>query len=211
MRVLPESLIKISLPFGIRKDEVRKFLEKNTDWILRRRQELQNRVEVPAVQFVNGQVLPFYGEELILRITYTQSNLKRDLRVAKEGSFLSVEIHSGQQQNIKKHIIRWYQNQMLLKIGERVEFYSRSIGVKPTSIKIRNYKSRWGACSSKGALVFNWQIISFKPELFDYVVAHEVCHLVHMNHSPAFYKLLAGLGFNKKEMHRQIRPLKNIF
>ena len=211
MRVLPKSLIKISLPFGISQNQVRKFLEKNTDWIIRRRQELEFRTEVIPIQFIDGQRLPFYGEELVLQIVFTTSKNKKPI-ITKYEKILSVELGSAaDQQLIKKHIIRWYQNQMLLKINSRVDFYSAAIGVKPTSIKIRNYKSRWGACSSKGALIFNWQIISFKPELFDYVVAHEVCHLVHMNHSPAFYKLLAELGFYKKEVHKQIRPLKNIF
>ena len=64
---------------------------------------------------------------------------------------------------------------------------------------------------TKKDLIFNWQIIIMKENHFNYVVAHEVCHLKEMNHSLRFYKLLSQLGFEKNSIHSEMRYLKNLF
>ena len=72
-------------------------------------------------------------------------------------------------------------------IPERVKYYAPKIGVSYGRITIRNQRTRWGSCSSKGNLNFNCLLVLFPPEVIDSVVVHELCHRKHMNHSPAFY------------------------
>lgn len=78
----------------------------------------------------------------------------------------------------------------LERIRSRVNFYSPLIGVQPGRIAIRDQKSRWGSCSSKGNLNFNWKLIMAPPQVLDYVVIHELCHLLEFNHSPRFWQLV---------------------
>ncbi len=73
-------------------------------------------------------------------------------------------------------------------ITSRVEYYSPMIGKPYQGISIRDQKTRWGSCSSKGNLNFNWRLILAPPQVLDYVVVHELCHLLHMDHSPAFWQ-----------------------
>lgn len=72
----------------------------------------------------------------------------------------------------------------------RVEHWSPLIGVRPQRIQIRNQKTRWGSASSRGTLSFNWRLIFARPEIVDYVVVHELCHLLVPNHSPAYWRLV---------------------
>lgn len=72
-------------------------------------------------------------------------------------------------------------------IPGRVSFYAREIGVNYGRITIRNQKSRWGSCSSEGNLNFNCLLMLAPPEIIDYVVVHELCHRLEMNHSPCFW------------------------
>lgn len=72
-------------------------------------------------------------------------------------------------------------------IPERVEYYAKIIGVEYDRITIRNQKTRWGSCSSKGNLNFNCLLMLAPPEVIDYVVVHELCHRKEMNHSKAFW------------------------
>jgi predicted metal-dependent hydrolase len=73
---------------------------------------------------------------------------------------------------------------------QAVERHAPNIGVKAKSITLRDTTSRWGSCSSSGALSFSWRIILAPPEVLDYLAAHEVAHLREMNHSPRFWKLV---------------------
>ena len=78
----------------------------------------------------------------------------------------------------------------LERIRERLDHFAPQIGVQFGRVAIRDQKSRWGSCSSGHNLNFNWKLIMAPPEALDYVVIHELCHLIEFNHSPRFWKLV---------------------
>ena len=78
----------------------------------------------------------------------------------------------------------------LERIRERVDHFAPRLGVHPGRIAIREQKTRWGSCSSKDNLNFNWKLIMAPPQVLDYVVIHELCHLIEFNHSPRFWALV---------------------
>ncbi len=80
----------------------------------------------------------------------------------------------------------------LRRIRERLDFYIPRIGLAPGRVAIRDQKSRWGSCSQRGNVNFNWKLIMAPPEALDYVVVHELCHLREFNHSPRFWAFVAG-------------------
>lgn len=86
-----------------------------------------------------------------------------------------------------------YRDEARRKIEERVAFYHPLTGGKYTSITIRDQKSRWGSCSSRGTLSFNYRLIFAPPAVLDYVVIHELCHLTHMDHSKNFWNKVADI------------------
>ncbi len=78
-------------------------------------------------------------------------------------------------------------------IPKRVAYYSAMTGGTYNRITIRSQKTRWGSCSSKGTLSFNWRLMLAPPAILDYVVVHELCHLTHMNHSADFWRAVEAV------------------
>lgn len=90
-------------------------------------------------------------------------------------------------------------------IPERVEYFAKVIGVTYGKITVRNQKTRWGSCSSKGNLNFNCLLMLAPPEVLDYVVVHELCHRKQMNHSKAFWSEVEKVLPNYKEVRKWLK------
>ncbi|KND50216.1 MAG: putative metal-dependent hydrolase [Parcubacteria bacterium C7867-003] len=93
---------------------------------------------------------------------------------------------------------------------ERLEFWNRHYKFKYGRVSIRNQRSRWGSCSSKGNLNFNFRIVTLPPHLADYIIVHELCHLGQMNHSQKFWDLVGETLSNYEELMRELRKIRMI-
>ena len=90
-------------------------------------------------------------------------------------------------------------------IEGRLEHFNRFYGFKYTSISVRNQRTRWGSCSRKGSLNFNYRLADLSPELSDYIVVHELCHLGAFDHSRKFWSLVEKTVPNHMELRRRLR------
>lgn len=88
---------------------------------------------------------------------------------------------------------------------ERVAYYEAILGVTHGSIAIRDQKTRWGSCSSKGNLNFNWRLMLAPPRILDYVVVHELCHRIEMNHSQAFWHVVETVLPDYRELRKWLK------
>jgi len=98
-----------------------------------------------------------------------------------------------------------YKEQAREILTERVKFFNETLGYSYKKIAIRNQSTRWGSCSSKQNLNFNYKLLFVPEELRDYVVVHELCHLQEMNHSQAFWNLVANVLPNYKALRKELR------
>ncbi|MBQ9984658.1 MAG: M48 family metallopeptidase [Lachnospiraceae bacterium] len=87
----------------------------------------------------------------------------------------------------------------------RTEFFAGKLGVTYNKIRIGSQRTRWGSCSSKGTISYNWKLILMPEAVRDYVVVHELCHLLEMNHSPQFWKVVEEIIPNYKEYRRWLK------
>lgn len=93
-----------------------------------------------------------------------------------------------------------------LKLAEeRVNFYNTKYNYSVNRISVRDQKTRWGSCSSKRNLTFNYRILFLAPHLRDYVIVHEICHLKEMNHSKKFWDLVARTFPDHKEVRQELK------
>ena len=86
-------------------------------------------------------------------------------------------------------------------LTERTEHFSKIMDLKPTGIKITSAKKRFGSCNGKNSICYSWRLMQYPPEAIDYVVVHELAHIVHKNHGKEFYKLIEKIlpDYKKRE------------
>ena len=94
------------------------------------------------------------------------------------------------------------------RVGHFLAHYGARHGIVVGSIAIRNQKSRWGSCSKKGNLNFNYKLVFLPPELRDYVIVHEICHVKEFNHGKPFWALVGEAVPDYREMRRRLRNVK---
>ncbi|MDW7674282.1 MAG: M48 family metallopeptidase [Bacillota bacterium] len=121
--------------------------------------------------------------------------------------FMALKVKS--KQNISQSKTKAPTKELKLKaqttIAARVDFYARKLGVEYNRVLIKDQKTRWGSCSNKKNLNFSWRLIMAPSEVLEYVVVHEICHLVYMNHSRDFWQLVAKLFPDYQQQRKWLR------
>ena len=144
--------------------------------------------ETHSLSVQPGARLLFRGQELTL--TVTTSLCKPAVKVTAQ--CLQVNFYRNlPQPSLPVFLSRWYHLQALSYLKERTCFWAKRIGESFNRITIKDQRSRWGSCSSLHNLNYNWRIIMAPEAVIDYLVIHEAAHLVHLNHSEAFWALVA--------------------
>lgn len=187
--------VLVTVPVKLKEKQITDFVESKKDWIFEKFQDCNRKKNLmPKRSFNNGEKLLYLGKEITLCIVKTDS--KRG-KVKLEGNNLVVTIFNGLTEERQKNIIReglerWYQKMAKEVIFKRLEYFRSLLGVHFEQVRIKNPKTRWGSCSAKKNLNFNWHLIMAPEAIIDYIVVHELCHLIHMNHSKEFWRLVEG-------------------
>jgi predicted metal-dependent hydrolase len=179
---------KLSLPHGGtplltvprygRWAEAKAFLDRHTPWLAERMER-----SVKPVAFVRGAIVPLRGVNHRMVPTGRVRGLV-EVGVHEDERALFVP---GAVEHRARRLIDWLKAEAHKDLTRRVKVHAANLGVEVTSIAMRSQATRWGSCSSTGKLNFNWRLILAPPYVLDYVAAHEVAHLVEMNHSDAFW------------------------
>lgn len=181
----------VKAPYWLEDERINGFVEAKADWINATQARLlnarqRNLQERPKLE--TGDRLPYLGEERILTVV---RDARARVRVVNAGERIIMWVPYEADYELRRmYLEKWYRNEAAFVIEQRAEKYARLLEVSYHKIHIKDQKSRWGSCSGKGNLNFNWRLIMAPDEVLDYVVIHELCHLVHMNHSPDFWNLV---------------------
>jgi len=169
--------VQLVLPRFVSRAEGLRFVCEKARWVLRQIDSLP-----PRVPFADSAVVPVLGAEHVIRH-------RPDMRgvVWCETGVIHV---AGQAEHLPRRVGDWLRREAKREIVARADHYAGCIGARFTQVSLRDTRSRWGSCTEDGHLSFSWRLILAPEFVLDYVVAHEVAHLVELNHSPRFWRLV---------------------
>lgn len=179
--------LKARAPMRMRESTIIEFIRHKENWIARHLGKVKPKPSKIALE--NGALLPFKNLLYCLEI---QANSRA--KVSIKNNRIILPLVNSQLQNpdsARTKLVSWYKRQALQTLNQRVDEHINQINIhKRGSVKVREYTRRWGSCSHKGDLSFNWRIILAPDEVIDYVVIHELAHLIEFNHSKKFWRIV---------------------
>ena len=194
--IKPKDNITIVSPPKVDEKILKDILIEKADWILKKLDEYKDMKDFnEANELKSGSILFYLGEEHILQII--KIDKLKNPNVLKKDNKIIVETSNEDYEYIKKILKDWYKKEsekVILNSLEKCKENSKIMEtLTPNVLKIKEQKKRWGSCTSKGAIYINSKIVMARPKAIQYILVHEFSHLVHMNHSKDFYKLVESI------------------
>lgn len=180
-----EGVVSIVVPAGLDRERIIQMLADKRQWIKNKIYLHQDAMPVSNKEYVSGESFTYLGRNYRLKVN---SGHFTPVKLVQGRLVVTVPHGTELPHMIRNALIRWYKHHAELKLQEKTKRYAAIIGVEPAGVGIKSFKSRWGSCSTKGKIDFNWRIIMAPNRMVDYVVVHELCHLKQHDHSPKFWK-----------------------
>lgn len=189
----------VTVPGECRMEEASRFLRNNLDWV---RDRLGSVPE--PVPFAHGARIPLRGR--LHRVCFTGPARARAVVEIEQGGSAAPRLSvSGREEHAPRRLRDWLVDQARADLEACVAGHAGSLGVKARRITLRDQTSRWGSCTAGGLLAFSWRLVLAPAHVLDYVAAHEVAHLLEMNHGPKFWKHVARCMPRLDEAKRWLR------
>ncbi len=200
--VIDMSGLRVVKPMKARMEDVESFLMAKSGWIYKHHMRFSSiNADKVKRKWENGETLLLTGESYGIHVEQVK---RRGITVRFNGKGFCFDVGEGIPEDEKKALIEdavkaWYKKAAYGVIKGRLEHFCKITGLKFNVFRIKDQKTRWGSCSRKGNLNFNWRLVMAPLRVIDYVVIHELCHLEFLDHSKNFWDMVNSFmpGYKK--------------
>ena len=210
--VHPDKRVEIRMPLLFSVDEIEPFLIKHSRWLFNRL-DLPEKKPIEPKKFVSGELHYFLGKQYPLEVVASDKNsvvFDNEKIVIRQRVNKSTSQQVNLSVSVSDLLDRWYLEQtkrVFREISIPLVESMKKYNVAPKSFAIKKIKTRWGSCSSKGNINLNLHLIKLPEQCIKEVILHELCHLVHFNHSKDFYALMTAEMPDWKVWKKEIKFL----
>ena len=197
-----DGAIIVTAPHQARFNEIEKFVSEKKIWIYQKlaKKKTLNR-EKPRREFVNGQGFLYLGKSYRLKLIDNgkmKSARSPNVTVLRlwHGYF---ELAESEKANARNHFISWYRKQIKEQLKARIPRYDKRIGVTVKAIRVLDLGHRWASCGRNGVINFNWRSVMAPVWVLDYILIHEMVHLIERSHTDRFWRLLSRVILDYEE------------
>lgn len=197
IRVKPDFNIYVTAPKRVSKEYIYELVEKRKDWIEEKKKELRekNIYDISKKELISGEDIYYLGKRYMLKVI-----ISKEENITISGKIMYMQINIKDDENYKnfnirkKHILldTWYKKEALKLFESLLKKYCSIMNLEINSFSVKKLKSKWGSCDiSKRHITFNLELIKYPVHSLEYIVVHELAHLIEANHSKRFYNIVS--------------------
>lgn len=209
LKVSPKENIQIIAPNKVSKDLLKKVLKDNSNWILSKLNKFKTFDDnFLKRDYVDDEIYYYMGKQYRLKIlkdmNFQNKNNKSYNYIEIKGNNLEIRTNNWEKDYIKDSLKKWYKLRSEEIIMDRIDFLRKESedfrSIEPSLVKVKEQKKIWGSCNTSKTIYINSKISMLPLDAIDYIIAHEFCHIIYMNHSKDFYALVEKIIPNYKEI-----------
>ena len=197
--IYPDLRVVVSAPFRYSEERLQAFVREKSSWIEEKLKEFAKYGPAqPKRTYLSGDRISILGKTYVLKVfegPLNQAHLTEN----------EILIEATSAKRTKEAFARLLHAQAAQHLKGRIIHFANQLRVQPKSLTIKDYKSRWGTCKSTGDIVLNWRILLSSEAIVDYVVVHELSHLIEFNHSRAFWRVVGSVFPDYKRARKILR------
>ena len=198
LSILKDGQIVIKAPLKMSDQAIEKFVFEKQNWIRQKLAYIENNKEKFG-EVMRLKRFLLFGNEYQLKL----ANVKK---IETSNTDISIYIPKDTpEEKIIQKLKSWYKKTAKNILEERLNYICGLIKLKPNNVRVTDSKGRWGACNSRGTISFNYRVVMLPPSVIDYVIIHELCHLIEMNHSKKFWGLVYSFLPNAEVQKKKIK------
>jgi len=187
--VVDSAGLSVRAPLRAAWREVEAFIREQERWIVAKLDEWAAAPRPGALRGADGEVLPLFGLPVTLSVREGTPGVQR----TDPGHVVVSRPDPHRHALVAAQLLAWLKDQALTTLSPRARYFAARLGLPAPKVALSNARSRWGVCLAGGGIRLSWRLVHVDPVLADYVVAHEVAHLLEMNHSKRFWKVVETL------------------
>lgn len=207
IKIIPKDKIQIIAPNKVSREVLENTIDKNSKWIVSKLNKFKHMEDCFLKRdYVDGEVYYYKGRPYNLKIIKDKNthNEKKYNYISIKDENIEIRTNNWKKEDLKESLKKWYKLQSEEVVMDRLDYLRKEseifAKIQPNLIKVKEQKKIWGSCNLYKNIYINSKISMLPVEAIDYILVHEFCHILHMNHSKDFYKSVEEIMPNYKEI-----------
>jgi predicted metal-dependent hydrolase len=207
--------VRVLAPSDLDDERVIKIVRERGPWLLRKQASYRELGGAPiSREFVSGETFHYLGRPYRLKIVPDKAAVVT--RITARGSSLVAPVLPDAGPLVRRAAIRsalrhWYRDHAKVQFCARASYTADLLGIARPTVRVVDQSKRWGSCDARGTIRLNWRLIMAPMALVDYVIAHEVCHVLEHNHSRRFWRSLETIMPDYEKRVRRLNALGHLY
>lgn len=189
--------VSVVAPENVPPERINAVLRLKAPWILRRLAEFEEiKPQLTHHEFISGEKFPYLGRQYRLKVK-TIDNASNGTLTFQSGRFIATVPKSSspswREEHLRQAFRVWYIEHGTAKVQQRMSLFAPRLGLEPSKVVVKDQQARWGSCTKNGTINVNWRVLMAPMRIADYVIVHELGHMIHANHSSDFWAFISSV------------------